>query len=118
MVDCDWCGAPMDRIGAVETGMMHGIGSVWLCRRDGCGHEREVFDVGFSIAWWRDELVYTLFKRMCDLSLQEREKRWVLLMQRMNATLREGKELLAKYGAQRESTVSETTSTVPKEQVG
>lgn len=44
MVDCDWCGAPMDRIGGVVTGMMKGRASVWLCRREGCGHEREVFD--------------------------------------------------------------------------
>lgn len=31
----------MRRIGDVETGMLKGHASVWLCA---CGHEREVFD--------------------------------------------------------------------------
>lgn len=31
-------------LGPVETGMLKGHASVWLCTRDGCGHESECID--------------------------------------------------------------------------
>jgi len=50
----------MRRIGDVETGMLRGHASVWLCR---CGHEREVFDLGLPLTYWREELLFVLFAR-------------------------------------------------------
>jgi hypothetical protein len=41
---CDWCASPMKRIGRIETGMAQGLGWVWLCTREDCGHEVEIIE--------------------------------------------------------------------------
>lgn len=72
MINCDWCGQRMRRIGAVETGMLVGHASVWLCW---CGHEREVSDSMLPLWWWRDELVHALFCRYVDELLRLQDER-------------------------------------------
>lgn len=65
MIDCDWCGAPMHWIGWVETGMLRGHAMVWLCTREGCGHESEVSNGRLPLSWWREQLLLTMQSRCC-----------------------------------------------------
>lgn len=60
---CDWCGGGARRIGVVETGMLAGHASVWLCIWGDCGHEMEVMDRDLPLDYWREELVHTLEER-------------------------------------------------------
>lgn len=64
---CDWCGGGARRIGAVETGMLAGHASVWLCIWEDCGHEMEVMDGDLPLEYWREQLMEALFTRAWDV---------------------------------------------------
>jgi hypothetical protein len=94
MIDCDWCDNEMRRIGAVETGFLVGHASVWLCH---CGHEREVFDSGLPLEYWRNELVFALFVRACDVTHRTRDERWATIMADLEGARVLTQQLLARY---------------------
>lgn len=48
---CDWCQAPMAKHSRIVTSFYAGKGDVWLCTREGCGHEREVPDRRGDAPW-------------------------------------------------------------------
>lgn len=78
---CDWCGYAMRRIGAVETGMLRDHASVWLCWRQDCGHEAEIFDTTLPLDYWRAELGFLLVVRAVRLNYAERQSRWARLFE-------------------------------------
>lgn len=90
---CDWCGFAMRRIGGVETGLLVGHASVWLCWRQDCGHEREIFDSTLPLDYWRAELGFLLFTYAIQRTYADREARWLELFQAFGLT--KARELLA-----------------------
>ena len=91
MINCDWCGGPMRRIGDVETGMLRGHASVWLCW---CGHEREIFDDRLPLAYWRDALVFAIWVRAHDLHQEDRDRRWKEILSRCREAHARARQLL------------------------